>query len=151
MFAKSERIKRILQETWHTTIGERTYFAVIEGATEKPEGAITSYLKESKALMVYSCQDPRNGRKATTHYRTIKRNKKFSLLKVNLDTGRKHQIRVHMRDLGHSIVGDKKYGSTIDPIGRLALHSSILAFTHPTTKEHLHFESPLPRKIQSLF
>jgi 23S rRNA pseudouridine1911/1915/1917 synthase len=150
MFAKNEKTKRRLQETWHTTISERTYVAVIEGATEEPEGVITSYLKESKALMVYSSQDPNNGRKATTHYRTIKSNKKYSLLKVNLETGRKHQVRVHMQDLGHSIVGDKKYGSTIDPIGRLALHASVLAFTHPITREHLRFEAPIPRKMLKL-
>jgi 23S rRNA pseudouridine1911/1915/1917 synthase len=150
-FAKSEGIKRTLQETWHTTITERTYVAVIEGAAEEPEGVITSYLRESKALIVYSSQNPNNGRKAATHYQTIKSNKKYSLLKVNLETGRKHQVRVHMQDLGHSIVGDKKYGSTIDPIGRLALHSSVLAFTHPITGEHLHFETPIPRKLLKLF
>ncbi len=151
MFAKSERIKRILQDTWHTTVTERTYIAVTEGPVEEPEGVITSYLKESKALIVYSSQNPNDGRKAATHYQTIKSNKKYSLLKVNLETGRKHQVRVHMQDLGHSIVGDKKYGSTIDPIGRLALHSSVLAFTHPITGEHLHFETPTPRKLLKLF
>jgi 23S rRNA pseudouridine1911/1915/1917 synthase len=151
MFAKSERIKRILQDTWHTTITERTYVAVTEGPVKEPEGVITSYLKESKALIVYSSQNPNDGRKAVTHYQTIKSNNKYSLLKVNLKTGRKHQIRVHMKDLGHSIVGDKKYGSTINPIGRLALHASVLAFTHPITREHLHFETPIPRKLLKLF
>ncbi len=151
MFAKSEKIKRILQDTWHTIITERTYVAVIEGAVEEPEGVITSYLKESKALIVYSSQNPNNGRMAATHYQTIKSNKKYSLLKLNLETGRKHQVRVHMQDLGHSIVGDKKYGSTIDPIGRLALHASVLAFTHPITREHLRFETPIPRKMLKLF
>lgn len=150
MFAKREKIKRILQDTWQTTIKERTYIAIIEGAVKEPEGVVTSYLKESKALIVYSSQNPHNGRKAVTHYQTIKSTKKYSLLKVNLETGRKHQVRVHMKDLGHSIVGDKKYGSTINPIGRLALHASVLAFTHPTTKQPLHFETPVPRKLSKL-
>jgi 23S rRNA pseudouridine1911/1915/1917 synthase len=151
MFAKREEIKKILQNTWHTTITERTYIAVIEGAAKEPEGVITSYLKESKALIVYSSQNPNAGRKAVTRYQTIKSNRDYSLLKVNLETGRKHQVRVHMKDLGHSIVGDKKYGSTINPIGRLALHASVLAFTHPTTKEHLRLELPIPRKLLKLF
>ncbi len=151
MFAKGEKIKRILQDTWHTAITERTYVAVTEGTVKEAEGVLTSYLKESKALIVYSSQNPNDGRKAVTYYQTIKRNKKYSLLKVNLETGRKHQVRVHMKDLGHSIVGDKKYGSTINPIGRIALHASVLAFTHPITKEHLHFETPIPRKLLKLF
>jgi len=151
IFAKGENIKRILQDTWHTTVTERTYVAVIEGAVKEPEGTITSYLKESKALIVYSSQNPDYGRKAVTHYRTIKSNKNYSLLKVNLETGRKHQVRVHMKELGHSIVGDKKYGSTINPIDRIALHALVLAFTHPITKEHLRFETAIPRKLLRLF
>ena len=83
IFAKGERIKRVLQDTWHTTVTERTYVAVIEGALEEPEGTITSYLKESKALIVYSSQNPDYGRKAVTHYQTIKSNEKYSLLEVN--------------------------------------------------------------------
>ncbi len=151
IFAKGERIKRVLQDTWHTTVTERTYVAVVEGEVKEPEGIITSYLKESKALIVYSSQNPDYGRKAVTHYQTIKSNKKYSLLKVNLETGRKHQVRVHMKELGHSIVGDKKYGSTVNPIGRIALHALVLALTHPITKEHLRFETPVPRKLLRLF
>jgi 23S rRNA pseudouridine1911/1915/1917 synthase len=151
MFAKSEKIKRLLQDTWHTAITERTYVAVVEGAVEEPEGVITSYLKESKALIVYSSPNPDYGRKAVTHYRTIRSNKKYSMLKVNLETGRKHQVRVHMKDLGHSIVGDKKYGSTINPIGRIALHALVLAFIHPINKEPLRFETAMPRKLTKLF
>jgi 23S rRNA pseudouridine1911/1915/1917 synthase len=151
MFAKSEKIKKIFQDTWHTTITERTYVAVVEGPVKESEGVITSYLKENKALIVCSSQEPDDGLRAVTRYQTIKSNKKYSLLKVNLETGRKHQVRVHLKDLGHSIVGDKKYGSTVNPIGRLALHASVLAFTHPITKQPLHFETPIPRKFLKLF
>lgn len=151
MFAKREKVQQLLQESWHTIIKERTYIALTEGAVEKTEDVITSYLKESSALMVYSSQNPDYGYKAVTHYQTIKKNKNHSLLKVNLETGRKNQIRVHMKDIGHTIVGDKKYGSTINPIGRLGLHAWVLAFTHPISKKELRFENQIPRKFLRLF
>lgn len=151
VFAKSEKIQKLLQETWGPTTKERTYLAVVEGVLAKPSGTVISYLNESKALIVYSSQNPNQGQKAITHYETIQSNKQFSLLKVNLETGRKNQIRVHMQDLGHSVVGDKKYGSNLNPIGRLGLHAWILGFTHPITKEKLRFETKVPPKFLSLF
>ncbi len=151
MFAKSEKVQQLLQESWHTIIRERTYTALVEGEVAKPEDTITSYLKESSALMVYSSQNPAHGDKAVTHYQTIKKNKNYSLLTVNLETGKKNQIRVHLRDIGHTIVGDKKYGSKIHPIGRLGLHASVLAFTHPVSGKEFRFESQVPRKFLRLF
>lgn len=151
VFAKSEKIQKLLQETWGPTTKERTYLAVVGGVLAEPSGTIISYLNESKALIVYSSQNPNQGQKAITHYETIQSNKQFSLLKVNLETGRKNQIRVHMQDLGHSVVGDKKYGSNLNPIGRLGLHAWILGFTHPITKEKLRFETKVPPKFLSLF
>ncbi|MFC0186130.1 23S rRNA pseudouridine1911/1915/1917 synthase [Pseudarcicella hirudinis] len=151
MFAKSEKIQKLLQESWTATIMERTYLAVIEGTPEEKEGTITSYLQESKALVVYSSPNPNHGQYAVTHYDTLKQNQNFTLLKVNLETGRKNQIRVHMKDLGHSIVGDSKYGATVDPIGRLGLHAWVLSFTHPVSREKLHFETAIPKKFLSLF
>jgi 23S rRNA pseudouridine1911/1915/1917 synthase len=151
VFAKSEKIQKLLQETWGPTTKERTYLAVVEGVLAKPSGTVISYLNESKALIVYSSQNPNQGQKAITHYETIQSNKEFSLLKVNLETGRKNQIRVHMQDLGHSVIGDKKYGSSLNPIGRLGLHAWILGFTHPITKENLRFETKVPPKFLNLF
>ncbi len=151
MFAKSEKIQRALQESWHETVSERTYLAVVEGAVDKTNDTITSYIWESKALIVYSSQDAEKGEKAITHYELVQKNKKYSLLKVNLETGKKNQIRVHMKDIGHIIVGDKKYGSEINPIGRLGLHAWVLAFVHPVSNEKLRFETPTPRKFLRLF
>jgi 23S rRNA pseudouridine1911/1915/1917 synthase len=151
IFAKSEKVQKLFQADWYNTVTERTYVAVTEGSVIESEGVITSYLKESKALIVYSSQNPAYGEKAVTHFTTLKINNSYSLLKINPETGRKNQIRVHMRDLGHSIVGDRKYGSTINPIGRLGLHAMVLSFVHPVSKEELHFETKIPQKFLKLF
>lgn len=111
MFAKSQDVQQILQSNWKSIISERTYIAIVEGVPEKSEGTITSYLRESKALIVYSSQNPQDGHKAVTHYQVIKSGRDYSMLKVNLESGKKNQIRVHMQDIGHPVIGDKKYGS----------------------------------------
>eukprot|EP01137_Pigoraptor_chileana_P021956 Opistho-2@86331 len=126
MFAKSERIQKLLQESWNETIQQRTYLAVVEGHIEYPLGTVRSYLVESKALTVYSTSNPNLGKEAITHYDTIDATEFNTLVKVNLETGRKNQIRVHMKDIGHPIVGDEKYGAKTDPIGRLGLHAWVL-------------------------
>jgi 23S rRNA pseudouridine1911/1915/1917 synthase len=151
MFAKSEKIQKLLQESWNATIEERTYLAVVEGYVEKKQDTITSYLVESKALVVYSSKNPEVGQQAITHYEVLRSNKNFSLLKVNLETGRKNQIRVHAKDIGHSVVGDEKYGAKTDPIKRLGLHAWVLAFKHPITKKDLRFESEIPLKFTNIF
>jgi 23S rRNA pseudouridine1911/1915/1917 synthase len=150
VFAKSEEIQHKLQESWQTNVTERTYMAIIEGELKEKEGTVTSWLTESKSLMVYSSPDPGKGDKAITHYRTIKTNQAYSLLAIDPETGRKNQIRVHMKDLGHSIVGDKKYGSRVNPVGRMCLHARVLAFVHPVTQEKLHFETGIPQKFSRL-
>ncbi len=151
LFAKNKAVKHKIQETWGTTIKERTYIAAVEGEIKRECGTITSYLNESKAFIVYSSQNPKVGKKAVTHYKTLKSTKDFSLLQVNLETGRKHQIRVHMQDIGHPVVGDTKYGSKIKPIGRLALHAQGLFFTHPKTNKLCRFETGVPEKFNQLF
>jgi len=151
IFAKSERVQKLLQESWNDTIEERTYLAVTEGPVEKEEGTIVSYLVESKALIVYSTQNPDSGQKAITHYEVLRRSSKYSLVKFNLETGRKNQIRVHAKDIKHPIVGDAKYGATSNPINRLGLHAWVLSFKHPITKENLRFETEVPAKFMRLF
>ncbi len=151
MFAKSERVQQLVQETWGPTTKERIYLAAIEGKLDPPTGTHVSYLHESKALIVYSHKNPEHGQEAITHYETVKSNSSYSLLKVTLETGRKNQIRVHMQDLGHPIVGDRKYGASADPIGRLGLHAWSLSFIHPITGQRLRFETPIPRRFMALF
>lgn len=151
IFAKSEKIQKLLQESWNESIEERTYLAVTEGLVEKDEGTIISYLVESKALVVYSSLNPAAGQKAVTHYEVLRRSHKYSLVKFNLETGRKNQIRVHAKDMKHPIVGDAKYGATVNPINRLGLHAWVLSFKHPITKENLRFETEMPAKFTKLF
>jgi len=151
MFAKSIEVQEKMQNDWQKAIVDRKYAVLVEGRVEKEEDTIITWLKESKALIMYSYNFDNGGQKAITHYKVIKSNDDFSLLEVKIDTGRKNQIRVHMQDIKHSIVGDKKYGSTINPIKRMGLHARSLTFDHPVTGEPMHFETPIPSKFLTLF
>lgn len=145
MFAKSEKIQQQLQNTWKETVKERSYVALVEGAVKKPEGTISSWLKETSTLKMYSSPHEGDGLHAVTHYKLIQANRHFSLLEVHLETGRKNQIRVHMADIGHPIAGDKKYGAETKAVGRLGLHARLLSFIHPVTGELMTFESAIPK------
>jgi len=151
VFAKNPQVQHDMQENWRNVITERTYIAIAEGLIEDDEGEISSYLHENNAMIVYSDQNPEGGKKAITHYKVLKRKGGFTLVEVRLDTGRKNQIRVHMQDLGHPLINDKKYGGTQNPINRLGLHSKVLGFIHPVTKNAVRFETPIPRKFTRLF
>lgn len=145
MFAKSWDVKRKLQDAWNDVIEERCYVAVVEGQMADDEGTLTSWLKQNKALKMYSSRTERDGaQKAVTHYRVLKRGNACNLLELHLETGRKNQIRVQLSDAGHCVVGDRKYGGAKSPIGRLALHARLLAFTHPVTGAPLRFETQIP-------
>ncbi|GAB4017817.1 RluA family pseudouridine synthase [Spirosoma koreense] len=149
MFAKSEKVQRLMQESWNATTKQRTYVALVEGVPEPSRGTITSYLRESKALIVYSSQNPEHGQLSITNYNILKASADYALLELELETGRKNQIRVHMQDIGHPIVGDAKYGATHNPIGRLGLHAQVLAFEHPITGDPMRFDTPVPKSFLS--
>ena len=151
LFAKKEKIKFLLQDNWDELVGIRGYIAIVEGDIINNEGTIKSWLKETSTLLVYSSKKKNDGQEAITHYKRIKRNGKYSLLDIKLDTGRNNPIRVHMKDIGNSIIGDKKYGAKTDPIRRLGLHANILEFKHPITKKTMHFEIPLPDSFCNIF
>lgn len=151
VFAKSEKVQQQMQTTWQDSVKERIYYAVVEGVVKKPEGTITSWLKESKTLIMYSSRKPNDGQHAVTHYKVLATTKTNSLLEVQLETGRKNQIRVHLQDIGHPVVGDKKYGARSNPIGRLGLHAGVLAFTHPVTGHPMRFNAELPKAFKRLF
>ena len=147
---RSWRPARRLQEGWPEV--EKIYLAIVVGRPEPEQGTVTSYLTETTALQVFSNdhQTP-GGRLAVTHYRLLQSRGNFSLLEVRLETGRKHQIRVHLAGLHCIIAGDRRYGAKLDPCRRLALHANTLAFDHPTTGERLTFTSALPSVMQKLF
>lgn len=150
MYAKTKEVQLKLQDSWHENIDERVYIALVEGLVEKEEDTIVSYLRESRAFKIHSSQNQTDGVEAITHYRVMRKSAHYTMLKVELETGRKNQIRVHMQEIGHPIIGDKKYGANISPIGRMGLHARVLAFNHPITKEPLRFETELPRKFNGL-
>jgi 23S rRNA pseudouridine1911/1915/1917 synthase len=151
MFAKSKKIQQIMQNAWQENVLERSYIVVVEGQVAEEQGTIISWLKENKARIMYSSSMPNDGQKAVTRYQVLKKNHTYSLLNISLETGRKNQIRVHMKDMGHCIVGDKKYGATLNPINRLGLHARVLAFRHPVTGKEMRFETPVPKIFLRLF
>lgn len=148
VFAKNEAIKKKLQDEWEKA--EKKYYAVVEGVPKQREGKIESHLNETKAFKVYSDAMSDQTKHAVTRYRVLKSDKAHALLELILDTGRKHQIRVHLSDLGCPIVGDKKYGAETNPIRRIALHAYSLSFTHPVTKKKMAFTTPIPPVFGSL-
>ena len=152
IFAKTEEMQQILQTNWQKMVLERTYVAVVEGKVEKNSDTIVSYLKENSAFVTFSSDKEIEGsKKAITHYTVLKRSKGFSLVEANIETGRKNQIRVHMQSLGHSVVGDKKYGATTNPLGRLGLHAKSIIFKHPKTGKVLSFQTGIPAKFSGMF
>lgn len=151
LFAKSEEVKRALQDNWKEVVVDRAYVAVVEGQVDKKEGMVKSWLKETNTRLVYSSSNPGDGQEAVTRYKVLEAGAGYSLLEIRLETGRKNQIRVHMKDIGHSIIGDKKYGAVTNPIGRLGLHAHILAFYHPVSGELMRFETEVPKKFTGLF
>lgn len=152
MYAKNLEIAKILEDNWHDIVFDRRYVAVVSGEMEREGGTIESWLKDNKAFITYSSDtDPGGGKFSVTHYHTLKTSPRCSLVELKLETGRKNQIRVHMQDIGHPVLGDKKYGDGNDPIGRLCLHAYRLDFYHPRTGEVMNFETPFPRDFMKLF
>lgn len=150
VFAKNEQFKLLLQENWADIVTERGYVAVVEGVLKDKERTITSWLKETKTHLMYSSGVTGDGLCAITRYEVIKSSSAYSLLSISLETGRKNQIRVHMKDIGHPIAGDKKYGAAGNPLKRLCLHANLLEFNHPVTKELMRFETKVPKQFSLL-
>ena len=150
LLAKSRIAKDNLQHNWNNMVLNRKYVAVVEGVIPDDEGVVKSYLAETAQFEVYSTQDPTKGQLAITRYKVLKRSSGYTLVELELDTGRKNQIRVHMKDLGHPIVGDRKYGASSSPIRRLALHARTLRFVHPITRKEMNFELPVPTRFAGL-
>ena len=142
IFAKSESAKNFLQEHWNET--EKHYLTIVYGSLAEKAGTISSYLTENSAFTVYSTPDQTAGKLSHTEYTVLKEARGFSLLDIHLLTGRKHQIRVHLSEKGHPVVGDKKYGKGNDSYGSMALHSRSLSFTHPVNGRRMTFETGIP-------
>lgn len=141
MFAKSEKIKKIYQDNWDSLVIKREYLAIVNGKI-KDSGTIKSYLSEDKNHFVHSAK---NGKLAITHFKKYKENDKYSWIEVNIDTGRKNQIRVHMKELGNPIVGDLKYGYKDNKYKRLCLHASKLIIKNPINNEIMEFKATIDK------
>lgn len=149
--AKTERIKLALQENWEKIVAFRGYFAVVQGAPPQPAGVVKSWLRETVTRIMYSSYTPDDGLLAITNYKVLRQNEEYSLLDINIETGRKNQIRVHMKDLGCPVAGDKKYGAAkAEPLKRLYLHAYRLEFRHPITDELMCFDAQMPTCFNDL-
>jgi RluA family pseudouridine synthase len=148
VFAKNVETKLRLQEQWKETA--KKYLAVVHGRFERKSETITTYLAENKAHFVYSTSDTRKGKLSQTAYKVLKETKDFALLEVDLLTGRKHQIRVHLAGIGHAVVGDEKYGKGGRDHARLALHARAISFKHPFSGERVTFETNMPEYFNRL-
>lgn len=146
LFAKNERIKTLLQNNWNKLV-DRRYLALVEGKITKEKDTIVSYLQETNTLHVYSAT---TGKKASTSYKKLKSNKKYSLLEIKINTGRKNQIRVHLSDINHPIVGDKKYNAKTNPLNRLCLHAYSINFINPINNKKYSFKTEEPIDIINL-
>lgn len=151
VFARTDSAKRKLQAQFREHKIERAYIAIVEGKVKDKTGVIQNYLGQNRALKVYAAKDEQHGKLAITHYQVQRRIAKYTWLEVKTQTGRKHQIRVHLAGLGHPIIGDKEYGSTRNPINRLGLHANKLGFVHPATGKKMSFEVEAPLAFRKMF
>ncbi len=152
VYTKSREANRITDQFKRHTIVRR-YLAIVAGPVAREEGTISGFLAKSPLLKGGKKAKPSTeatGRKATTRWRLLERYPDASLLEVDLDTGRTHQIRVHLASIGHPVIGDKIYGTSPIPFPRQALHAAYLCFRHPITGKKMEFRSELPRDLKKL-
>lgn len=151
MVAKNPKIQQALQDNWNEIVTKRGYYAIVEGHMKEKNGTVKTYLKKNSQNMMYSSKKAGDGQFAITHYKVMQEIDGYSLLDVHIDTGRKNQIRVHLGDMGHHVIGDDKYGNPSNPIKRLGLHAYELEFKHPFTGKMMKFVAPIPKEFKVLF
>lgn len=150
VLARSEPVKRALQDNWEKAA--KKYYAIVEGVPKERQGEIRSHLRENpKSLKVHSARPGDDSKPAVTRYQVLRHSRLFALVEVTLETGRKNQIRAHFTEIGHPVVGDKKYEAKTNPLKRLGLHAYYLAFQHPASGRKLTFKTPVPPDFEALF
>lgn len=150
VFARKFAAREALKELFAAHDVERVYIAIVEGTLEPPRGTFRSHIRERRDLRMESVDAHPDAKLAITHYRTLQTNGRYTMLEITLETGRKNQIRTHLSEAGHPVIGDRLYGSEINPIGRLGLHAKLLGFRHPTTGEKMVFTAPVPDSFRRL-
>ena len=151
MFARDPETKQLFQSRWNEIILRRGYQAVVEGRPPRDRDTIRSFLVETRTHLSFSGQPGPGAREAITNYRLTRSGNGYCLLELSIDTGRKNQIRVHMKELGCPIAGDRQYGAATNPIGRLCLHAGELSFLHPVTGQPTTFTARMPRDFNRVF
>jgi 23S rRNA pseudouridine1911/1915/1917 synthase len=151
LFARGKEAQRRFQKLFAQHLIQREYFAVVEGLIVEERGTWTSFLRELPNYDVEPVLDPREGEQAITHFEVLHRSKKYTYLRLHLETGRKHQIRVQCKMIGCPVLGDRRYGASEDPLHRLALHAQKLGFVHPFSQKEVCFTSPLPIAFKKIF
>ena len=151
IFARDPETKELFQSRWSEIVTRRGYKALVEGTPRPERDTIRSYLVETKTHMIFSGDPGPGAREAITNYEVVRTGGGYSLLDISIDTGRKNQIRDHMKELGCPIAGDKQYGARTNPIGRLCLHANELSFKHPVTGEPMTFLAKTPRDFNRVF
>ncbi len=149
VFAKTPEAQKFLKDNWVNTV--KYYYAIVQGTLLKKSGTISSYLEEDEDYVVRSTTDRKKGSFARTDYDVLKENAKFSLLKINLLTGKKNQIRVHMAEHGHPIVGDDKYGQKSNRQKHMMLHAHSISFLHPFNRKPMEFKVDVPMYFKEIF
>lgn len=151
MFARDAETKELFQARWNEIVTRRGYLAVVEGVPKPAQDTIRSFLVETDTHLSFSGAPGKGAKEAVTSYQIVKAGSGYALLDISIETGRKNQIRVHMKEKGCPVAGDKQYGSRTNPIGRLCLHANELSFTHPTTGEQITFKAKMPRDFNRVF
>lgn len=151
LFVKNEKLKNLLQKDWDNLVKLREYIAIVEGKPREKEECLKNYLVEDKTLKVHETKNNKIGKLAITKYKVITSIDKYSLLRIEIKTGRKNQIRVQLSNIGNPIIGDKKYNSKSNPIHRMGLHANKLIIINPITKKEMIFETDVPNDFLRLF
>lgn len=151
IFAKSFSVKEALQLHWQEIVSKRGYYAIVEGEDIPSKGTYKDYLTIDETFTVHVTKNKAKGKLAITNYQKITSKNGLSLLDVNIETGRKNQIRVQLGKRGYYVIGDDRYGEPVDPLGRLGLHAYELDFVNPINKKTYTLKSPMPEEFKRLF
>jgi 23S rRNA pseudouridine1911/1915/1917 synthase len=145
VFAKTPEAKEKLQSGWDQV--EKHYEAIVEGNLAEPKGVFECHLDERNPFKVLVTSASEFTRHAVTRYRVLTQNSRISVVHLELETGRRHQLRAQLAAAGCPIIGDEKYGAKTNAAGRLGLHSTFLSFPHPQTGVEMQFSSPMPKDL----
>lgn len=151
VFAKNYETREALQNHWQEIVEKRGYYAIVEGEDIPDRGRLENYLTQNDLHLVFITKNKAVGKLAITNYMKMAAKNGLALLDINIESGRKNQIRVQLGNIGHYVIGDDKYGEPSNPLGRLGLHAYELIFTNPLSKKRYDFKTEMPKEFKTLF